>query len=444
MTFLKLLFRWSFKIASAIPTLLYFRYKIYHENKQKKGYPIKGGSIVISNHVSIMDYFTMVYVNYFKYMHCLISEAVYAHKFLGWMSNMMGNILVHRERSDLSFMVEAENALKKKHVVTIFPEGKLSHDGTINEFKPAAVYLALRTGAPIVPCYIDAKYNTIHRTRVIVGEPIDLREYCDTKNPSPEKVKELCEMLRQKVLHLKRKLELYRKMRTYDVIDFRHKFVDFATWSLSLFDWLIWPKRYIYLDGATRKDRRYIKGRGIVVSKHYSFYDPPILMVAYRGRRLRIVVAEELSLANPKLFKWLNTIVYRRVSNSMDPRCFMEIINMLRAEGLVGIYPEGHLTLDGLGEIHEGAAYFSLQTNSPVYFYCMANPWKPFRMNTVLIGKTLHPDQIYSPEEMKDKATIAKFNEVIKDELTALYEESKKYQKKSKNDKKDVIENDAE
>lgn len=62
MTFLKLLFRWLFKVTALIPTLLYFRYKVYHENKQKKGWPVKRGSIVIANHTSIMDYFTIVFL----------------------------------------------------------------------------------------------------------------------------------------------------------------------------------------------------------------------------------------------------------------------------------------------------------------------------------------------------------------------------------------------
>ena len=427
----KALFRWFAKITAFVPTWLYFRYKIYHENKQKRGHPVKGGSIIIANHTSIMDYFAMLYVCFFKYMRCLVSEALYRHKFVGWMSNMMGNILVHRERNDLSFFDEAEKALKKKQIVNIFPEGKLSHDGKIDEFKPSVVYLALRTGAPIVPCYIDAKYNTIHRTRIIVGEPINLSDYCDEKNPSTEKVKELCEMLRQKVLALKRKLELYQKMNTYDVISTKHKFLDFAKVSLKMFEWLVWPKKYVYIGSSSRKDRN-IKGRGIIASKHYSFYDPPILMNAYFSRRPRIIVAQELAESNPKLLKWLNTIVYRRVSDKMDPKCFMEVINTLRAEGVVGIYPEGHLTLDGLGELQEGVAYFSLVTNSPVYFYVMANPWKPFRKNTVLIGETIYPDKLFTESEMKDKATIAKYHEIIKERFVMLYNESLKYRRKTK------------
>ena len=41
----------------------------------------------------------------------------------------MDNILVHREKSDLSFMSDAENTLNQGGVISIFPEGKLYKDG---------------------------------------------------------------------------------------------------------------------------------------------------------------------------------------------------------------------------------------------------------------------------------------------------------------------------
>lgn len=429
---LKFLFRIFAKITAAIPTLLYFRYKKYYFKKHPRT-RLKGGSILISNHISIMDYFTMLYLTFFKHMRCLVSEDLYRHKFVGWMSKMMGNILVHREISDMSFMAEAEKSLKKKKIINIFPEGHLSHDGKVHQFKPSVVYLALKTGAPIIPTYIDAHYNSIHRTNVIIGEPIYLKDYCDKTNPSVDEVKELCEMLRNKVIELGRKLTLYRKMQTYDVFSFKHKFLDVAKATCKLFQWIVWPTSYRYVGNASRKDRK-IRGRGLIVSKHYSFYDPPILMMSYMSRRMRIVVAEELCKNNPKLFKWLWTIEYRRVSNSMDPKCFLECINHLKSDGVLAIYPEGHLTKDGLGEIHDGAAYFALMSNSPIYFYLMAKPWKPFHHNIVYIGETIYPDNIFTKEELKQKETIHKLTLMIQERMKNLYQESQKYikQKKSK------------
>lgn len=431
----KWLFRMFFKITSIVPTWIVFRYKYYHENKAKKSWPIKGGRIVVANHTSLIDFFTIIFAGYFKYTRTIVSEAIYKNKFLGWLCNLMGCIVVHRERSDMSFISKAEQALQKKQVVSIFPEGHLVKNGSIDTFKPAVVYLALRTGAPIVPCYIDAHYFKFKRTRVIFGEEINLRDYCDEKNPSIEKVKELCEMLQNKVKALKRQMELYQKMHTYEVFSLHHKFLDLGRIVLKSINWIVFPTRHHYVGNASKKDRK-IVGRALIVSKHYSFYDPPVLYMSYMSRRIRIIVAEELYEKKPWLFKHLSAIEYRRVTNTNDPRCFLETINTLKANGVVGIYPEGHLTLNCLGDFQDGAAYFSLTTNSPIHLYLMADPWKPFHHNHIMIGETIYPDKIYSAIEMKNKETIPQYTKIIYDKMLELYNESKKYQKLLKNNEK--------
>ncbi len=431
----KFLFRLFFKITSLIPTWIVFRYKYYHENKAKKSWPIKGGRIVIANHTSLIDFFTIYFAGYFKYIRTIVSEAIYKHKFLGWLCNLMGCIVVHRERSDMSFISSCEKAIKNKQVISIFPEGHLSKNGAIDTFKPAVVYLALRTGAPIVPCYIEAHYFKFKRTRIIYGEEINLRDYCSNKNPSPEKVKELCEMLLEKVKALKRQMELYKKMHTYEVFSLHHKFLDFSRIALNSINWLVFPTTYHYVGNATKKDRK-IVGRALIVSKHSSFYDPPILYMCYRSRRIRVIVAEELYKKKPWLLKHLSAIEYRRISDKNDPRCFLEVINTLKANGVVGIYPEGHITLDCLGAFQDGAAYFSLLTNSPIYLYLMADPWKPFHHNHIMIGETIYPDKIFSESETKNKETIHLYTNMIYSKMTELYEQSKKYQKLHKNNTK--------
>ena len=110
----------------------------------------------------------------------------------------------------------------------------------------------------------------------------------------------------------------------------------------------------------------------------------------------------------------------------------MQIINFLRANGIVGIYPEGHITKDGVGDIHNGAAYFAMMTNSPIYIYWMSDPYKLFRRNHVMIGETIYPDQILTKEEMKDKANIAKIQDVLNKRIYELEIEAQKYSKKAR------------
>lgn len=415
------------KVTGVIPFMLYFRLKFYHQFKKDKSRPLKGPAIVIANHTSILDYFTIMFTFPFRKIRTLVSEALYSHPVPGTMSKIMDDIVIHRERSDLSFMAKAEQVLKKKQVISIFPEGHLVRNGKLDSFKPAVVYLALRSGAPIVPVYIDAHYNSWKRTRVITGPKIYLRDYCDDTNPNQEKVRELCEFLRNKVNELKSQLNSYRRMNTYNKINFKAWFFDIARISLWLPTKIVFPTKFHYIGGATKKDRK-IKDRGLIVSKHYSFMDPPILDIHYFSRRLRIVIAEELYTSNPWFFKHLFCIEYRRIASASDPKCFLEIINTLKANGVVGIYPEGHISKNGIGEIHNGAAYFAMITNSPIYVYWMAKSFKPFHRNHIMIGKPIYPDQILSKEELKNKENIAVIQGVLNDQISMLENESKKYQ----------------
>jgi len=431
MRLIKKLARIFFKVTGYIPFMIYFRLRFYHASKKNKTRPLKGPAIVIANHTSILDYFVITFTFPFRKIRTLVSEALYAHKIPGLMSKLMDDIVVHRERSDLSFMAEAEKSLQKGKVISIFPEGHLVRNGKIDTFRPAVVYLALRTGAPIVPCYIDAHYNSIKRTRVITGSKIYLRDYCNEENPSMDKVGELCEMLRKKVEELKTQMYLYRKMKTYNKINFRAWFLDLAKLTLWFPNFFIFPTKFHYIGNASRKDRK-IKDRGMIVSKHYSFLDPPILDMHYFTRRVHIVIAQELYVSNSWLFKHLLCIEYRRIASASDPKCFMQIINTLRANGVVGIYPEGHITKDGIGNIHNGAAYFAMITNSPIYIYWMSNPYKFFRRNHVMIGETIYPDKILTSEEMKNKENVVKIQEVLNKRILELENEAQKYARKSK------------
>lgn len=431
MRVIKKLARIFMKVTGFIPFLLYFRTKYYHASKKDKSRPLKGAAIVIANHTSIIDYFTVMFTFPFRKIRTLVSEALYAHKGPGTMSMLMDDIVIHRERSDLSFMAEAEKTLENKGVISIFPEGHLVRTGKIDTFRPAVVYLALRTGAPIVPLYIDAHYNSWKRTRVITGPKIYLRDYCNETNPSPEKVRELCELLRKKVEELKSQLYMYRKMKTYNLINFKAWFLDFAKATLWLPTKFVFPTKFHYYGNASKKDRK-IKDRGMIVSKHYSFMDPPILDVHYFSRRIHIVIAQDLYVSNPWLFKHLFCIQYRRVASASDPKCFLEIINYLKANGVVAIYPEGHITKDGVGNIHNGAAYFAMMTNSPIYIYWMSDPYKLFRRNHVMIGETIYPDKILTKEEMKDRANVVKIQEVLNERILELENEAQKYSRKTK------------
>ena len=79
-----------------------------------------------------------------------------------------------------------EAVLLDRRPLILFPEGRRSPDGNLVEFKPGAAMLALRTGAPIVPIYLDGVRESLPRgahvptatdVRVRFGRPISPAPY---------------------------------------------------------------------------------------------------------------------------------------------------------------------------------------------------------------------------------------------------------------------------
>lgn len=64
----------------------------------------------------------------------------------------------------------------------LFPEGGVSRDGKLGEFRRGAALLALKTGRPIVPCAVFGTFETLpfgsrvpkffHPIKLKIGRPI--------------------------------------------------------------------------------------------------------------------------------------------------------------------------------------------------------------------------------------------------------------------------------
>ena len=419
-----------FKITGWLPGLIAFRPKFYSEDRKAKTKHIKGKAIVIANHKNISDFFVIYLTFFFKRVRTLVSELIYQKKLLAFFCKCVGNILVHRERSDLSFMSECEKRLNKGDVICIFPEGRFVKEKDLDTFKPAAVYLALRTNTPIIPVYISHN-GPLSRKRINVGKPIDLTKYCNEKIPSSEKVKQLCEMLRSKVKELGHQIELYEKYKAWNKIDFHWFIFDSLRFFCKISQWLVFPTKVHYEEGANKKNDKTIKGRAIIVSKHNGLTDPPILTVDYWTRRTRIIIGDD-AFNSVKIVKHLGVIKYNRTKGQNDPKLMIDTRNILKCNGVVGIYPEGKIVKNEIGEFMNGAAYFAISTNTPIYINIPLKEYKPFHRNHVMIGKKIIPSEIFSEEQLKQRETIVKLTEILHQKFVELYSQLKTYEKTKK------------
>ena len=197
------------KITGFLPQLLVFRTKVLYENKAAQSRRIKGNAIIISNHTSVWDYAAFLFVFFSRTLRYQMAELLFKKKLLGWFLRSMGGIYVNRDTHDFSFMAKSEEILSAGGVVGIFPESRLPREGEARPlpFVPSAAYLALHSGAKVIPVYTNGKYFTRERAKVVIGEPIDVSMLYDEGISEKENLRKITETLRERVISLGKRID---------------------------------------------------------------------------------------------------------------------------------------------------------------------------------------------------------------------------------------------
>lgn len=189
--------------------LLVFRPKLHYEDKSAQGRKIKGKAIVMSNHMDVWDVAVMLYTFWNRNLRCIVAELMFEKNFfMSFFLKSIGAIRVDRNSHDFAFIQKSCDILDRGGVVEIYPESRIPRKNEEKplEFKPSTAYLALMSGAPIIPVYTDGKYFCKGRNNIIIGKPIDVSTLYDTKLTEQENIKNITEILRNKVLELRDEL----------------------------------------------------------------------------------------------------------------------------------------------------------------------------------------------------------------------------------------------
>lgn len=203
------LFLWFVKVTGYLIAVFYYRKKIYYVNKKESNKKIKGKAIIVSNHTSVWDYPLYMFTFFARTLRVLTAELMFAKsRWMGWFLKKLGCIKVDRDSQDFSFMNESIDALNKGQVVLVFPEARVPrpHENDLLEFKPSFVYIALETGAPIIPVYTNGSYLKKERARVVIGEKIYLQDLYDDARTEKENIAQLCEYVKNSIRVLRDKL----------------------------------------------------------------------------------------------------------------------------------------------------------------------------------------------------------------------------------------------
>ena len=204
------LFNWFVKITGWLLQLFIFKIKVHYEDRSVQGKRIKGKAIIVSNHNALMDFAVLMFVFWRRTLRCAVAELMFQKNiFMTFMLKALGCVKVERDQHDLSFISKMKSILDRGGVVEIYPEARLPRKGEERplEFKPSYVYLALESGAPIIPVYNNAKPFGKERERVIIGKPILAEELYDQKLSEKENINNINVYVRSKIIELGKELE---------------------------------------------------------------------------------------------------------------------------------------------------------------------------------------------------------------------------------------------
>lgn len=138
-------------------------YKIHVH--QRHHLPEKGGALLTPNHVSWIDGLLLVAISS-RPIRLIITGDLVTKWWARGLAKIMGAIPISRNPKAARKAVEtAREALNDGELVCIFPEGGISHSGTLQKFRSSTLDVLKGTSAPIVPVYLDELWGSIFTYR---------------------------------------------------------------------------------------------------------------------------------------------------------------------------------------------------------------------------------------------------------------------------------------
>ena len=134
---------------------IFFRLKV-----DRSGYkPPKGPFIVISNHVSFMDFLLTMLTLYPKRMNAVAAQKFFFYSPLHKLMPVMGCIPKNLFDPDVRSIIGMKAVLKRGGRALLFPEGRCTVHGPYMGIHKTTGKLLKNLGVPVVSCYIEGAYK---------------------------------------------------------------------------------------------------------------------------------------------------------------------------------------------------------------------------------------------------------------------------------------------
>ncbi|HUO10039.1 MAG TPA: MFS transporter [Phycisphaerae bacterium] len=116
--------------------------------------PTSGPTILVANHTTAYDPLVMQVTSKYRLIQFMMAKEYYEKKPFLYLYKAFGVIPVNRTGNDTASFRTALRVLKDGGCIGMYPEGKISDDGRMDEGRPGVALLALMSGATVVPAYI--------------------------------------------------------------------------------------------------------------------------------------------------------------------------------------------------------------------------------------------------------------------------------------------------
>jgi len=135
---------------------------------------IQPKTLVIANHKAFVDPLAIAYLVPHHQIHFIAKRELSKNPFARWLFDHLHVISVSRHATDMSAMRLCMTAVKNDCILGIFPEGTRHQPELMQEVESGTAMIALRTGIPVIPVYIDRKMRPFRRTHLYFCPPMQL------------------------------------------------------------------------------------------------------------------------------------------------------------------------------------------------------------------------------------------------------------------------------
>lgn len=163
-----------------IITSVLFDLKVYG----LKNVPENGGALIIANHASYLDP-ALIGVQIPRPLSFLAKSELFDVPLFGQLIPRLNAFPVRQGAGDKGAIEETIRRLREGHLLTLFPEGQRTPDGTLQKIQKGVALVVKRAEVPIVPAVIIGAFKawpkqrlifTSHPVCVLYGPPLDVSQ----------------------------------------------------------------------------------------------------------------------------------------------------------------------------------------------------------------------------------------------------------------------------